>query len=133
MTFKNGQWTFNDVSDGVWGIGEYFDLKEQAIEAAKEYYSPEDQKEFYVGQICEINNSITVDSEGVLDDIASSIYDEVGEAAEDYLNHVKREEWEILNERLTQVVREWMKEFSYEPSFFRIENTEKFEIDVDLA
>lgn len=32
MTFKNGQWTFNDVSDGVWGIGEYFDFKEQAIE-----------------------------------------------------------------------------------------------------
>lgn len=97
------------------------------------YYSPEDQKEFYVGQICEIRNSITVDSEGVLDDIASSIYDEVGEAAEDYLNYVKREEWEILNQKLTQVVREWMKEFSYEPSFFRIENTEKFEIDVDLA
>lgn len=133
MTFKNGQWTFNNVSDGVWDIGEYFDLKAQAIEAAKEYYSPEDQKEFYVGQICVISNSITVDSEGVLDDIASSIYDEVGEAAEDYLNYVKREEWEILNERLTQVVREWMKEFSYEPSFFRIENTEKFEIDVDLA
>ncbi|MET3209619.1 UNVERIFIED_CONTAM: hypothetical protein ABIC26_002566 [Paenibacillus sp. PvR008] len=116
---------FNDVSDGVWGIGEYFDLKAQAIEAAKEYYSPEEQKEFYVGQLCEISNSITVDSEGVLDDIASSIYDEVGEAAEDYLYYVKREEREILDERLTQVVREWMREFGYEPSFFRIENTEK--------
>ncbi|MEK4427643.1 hypothetical protein MHB54_00135 [Paenibacillus sp. FSL M7-0802] len=125
MTFKNGQWMFNDVSDGVWGIGEYFDLKAQAIEAAKEYYSPEEQKEFYVGQLCEISNSITVDSEGVLDDIASSIYDEVGEAAEDYLYYVKREEREILDERLTQVVREWMREFGYEPSFFRIENTEK--------
>ncbi|MGV6935819.1 hypothetical protein ACWA2B_09930 [Paenibacillus sp. CMM36] len=125
MTFKNGQWMFNDVSDGVWGIGEYFDLKAQAIKAAKEYYSPEEQKEFYVGQLCEISNSITVDSEGVLDDISSSIYDEVGEAAEDYLNYVNREEREILDERLTQVTLEWMKEFGYEPSFFRIENTEK--------
>jgi hypothetical protein len=116
---------FNHTDDGVWGTGSYHDSKEDAIKEAKEYYLPEDYQTFYLGQIAPAEKAVYVDAERILEWIGEDFYEEMGESAEDYLRDVKQEHETILSERLSSVVNEWMREFGYEPNFFRIINVEK--------
>jgi len=126
---KAEQWMFNHTDDGIWGTGSYHDTKEEAIAEGKSYFLPEDYDTLYVGQIEPYPTAVSVDAERVLDDIGESVYDECGEPAEDYLRQVKPEHEKILSERLTKAVNEWMQEFGYAPSFFRIVNVEPFKND----
>ena len=123
---KAGQWMFNHTDDGIWGTGSHYDTKEEAIAEGKSYYLPEERDTLYVGQVEPYPTFIAVDAGHLLDDIGESVYEECGEPAEDYLRHVNPEHEKDLSERLAQVVNEWMKEFGYEPSFFRIVNVESF-------
>ncbi|WP_438498629.1 hypothetical protein [Paenibacillus sp. IHBB 3054] len=117
---------FNHQPDGIWGTGAYHDTKEAAMAEGKSYYLPEDYKTLYVGQVEPYGPTITVDAERVLEDIGESVYDECGESAEGYLSYVKPEHEQILSDRLTKAVSEWMQEFGYTPDFFKIVNTEPF-------
>lgn len=125
MRFKEDQWMFNYSSSDVW-YGEYFDSKEEAIIAAKSEENLEiGRSDFYVGQLKSTNNDVHVYADRILENIGEDMYEVVGEVAEDYLRDVKQEHEDILNERLNIVLLEWMKEFNYEPSFFKITNVEK--------
>ncbi|WP_059050010.1 hypothetical protein [Paenibacillus senegalimassiliensis] len=126
---KAGQWKFNHQPDGIWGTGDYHDTKEAAIAEGKSYYLPEDYKTLYVGQVEPAPTVVSVDASSVLDDIASSVRDECGECAEDYLQYVKDEHEQVLSDRLSDVVNAWMEEFGYTPDFYLIVNTEPFEND----
>ncbi|EEK79031.1 hypothetical protein COE58_03165 [Bacillus cereus] len=59
-----------------------------------------------------------------MEDIAVNVQEQVGEVADDYLNHVDKEDYQVLEERLLEVVQTWMKERDYEPSYFKIVDTE---------
>ncbi|KQN96922.1 hypothetical protein [Paenibacillus sp. Leaf72] len=123
---KAGQWMFNHQSDGIWNTGGYHDTKAAAIAEGKSYYQPEEYKTLYVGQIEPYSTSIVIDPERVLDDIRETVSDECGEPAADFLSYVKPEHEKILSERIEKVVNEWMQEFNYEPSFFRMVKVEPF-------
>lgn len=128
MTFKKGQWTYNYCNVDVWRNGEYFDTKEQAIEAGKlEYKDTVDR--FVVGQIEPAVIGTSIDVDWVFDNIGESAYDEVGEVAEDYLRDVKAEHSKILQERMDEVIHNWMVEFDYFPKFFHIVNVDVIEND----
>lgn len=131
MGVKEGQWMFNSTDDGIWGSSDYFDTKEDAIEAGKEYYAHDEKSydAFYVGQIFPCTPYLSVDASRILEDISLNVYEEIGEVAEDYLMDVKPEHEQILEERLNKVLKEWLKEFEYEPSFFKIDNIEKIVVE----
>jgi hypothetical protein len=124
MSFKNGQWMYNSSPDGIWSNFDYYETKEEAITGGKEYYD-----RFYVGQIVTSNIGVGVNASRILEDITESVYDEVGEPAEDYLHDVTRKDEVILEERLNKVLLEWMDEFHYKPNFFKIDNVQKIELD----
>lgn len=126
---KAGQWMFNHTDDGIWGTGSYHDTKEDAIAEGKHYYLPEDRETLYVGQVQPYPTCVTVDAGCVLDDIRETVYEECGDPAEDYLQHVNPEHEKILSDRLTKAVNDWMQEFGYAPIFFRIVNVEPFKND----
>lgn len=129
MSFKEGHWMYNSRPDDVWNTYDYYDTKEEAISGGKEYYALDEIEVFYVGQIENCNIVVGVDASRILEDISLNVYDEVGEAAEDYLDDVKREHENILEERLNKVVLEWIEEFKYKPNFFTIDNVEKIKLE----
>lgn len=123
MSFKEGQWMFNTSDDGIWGSCGYYDTKEDAIKDGSHEYEG-DYDKFYVGQIAPVTPNVGVDVGRILEDISENVQDEAGEVAEDYLYDVKREHENILEERLNKIVLEWMNEFGYMPSFFKITNVD---------
>jgi hypothetical protein len=122
---QEGKWVFSTDSE-TFNTGEYFDTKEQAVECGKAEYIWEDYcPTFYVGQVESVNFGIYVDPDSILENISQSVYDEVGEVAEDYLNDVRKEDYEVLESELQEVVQKWMDRFGYNPTFFKVVNIEK--------
>ncbi|MED1863369.1 hypothetical protein P4V41_07855 [Fictibacillus nanhaiensis] len=120
-----GKWVYS-TSDEIFRTNDYSDTKEQAIEAGKVDLTWEGEcPTFYVGQIENVDFALYVDPDGVLENIAQSVYDEVGEVAEDYLRHVDEEHFKTLEEDLNNVLRQWMDKFGYNPNFFKVTNIEK--------
>jgi hypothetical protein len=122
---QEGKWIFS-TNDEVFRTGDYYETKEQAIEAGKADLTWEGEcPAFYVGQVESVSFALSVDVNSIFENITQSVYDEVGEVAEDYLNDVTREHYQILEEELNDVLLKWMYKFAYNPSFFRVVNIEK--------
>lgn len=122
MHSEHGKWVFSHY-DEIFNSGEFYDTKEEAIEAGKEMYTP--TPTFYVGQVQDISFSIGVNVDNILEEVEQDVYDEVGEVATDYLNGVTHSAKSDLENRLNAVFDEWMKEHNLYPTFFKVINIEK--------
>lgn len=74
---------------------------------------------------------IQIDGEIILDDLWSQVEEDVGDAADDWLNSdsdYTTEQLNDLSERLTRVVKTWLKETNNEPPFFRILSEKEIQI-----
>lgn len=118
---SEGEWIYNSDEE-VWMNCGTYDTKEEAIQAGKEDY--EEDSQFYVGQIKNMNIGVGVDADRILDDIAENVYDEVGEAAEDYLGSVPKEQLSELEDLLNDALHQWMDKHDYKSKYFRVENIE---------
>jgi hypothetical protein len=132
-----GEWMFNIGARDVW-IGESFKTKEMATEEGKAEVVSDNKlrmkqgypviKSFEVGQIAEIHPS-GVDIESILENVAENTSEQVGgEAGEDYLCDVSKEDSDELEQRLNNVLFAWMEEHGYEPDFWIMENIEEISI-----
>lgn len=124
-----GKWMYNLRGYEIWN-GEEFDTREEAIIEGKKEIEEEGlpNDSFEIGQIAEVFVS-GVDVDYILENVAENTTDEVGEVGEDYLDDVTKEDRDELEEKLNEVLFKWIKEHKYEPNFFKIENTEKIELD----
>lgn len=122
------KWVYS-LNDDVFTTGEYFDTKEQAIEGAKADLTWEGEcPAFYVGQVKSADFAFSIDTDVILETISQNVYEEFGEVAEDYLNDVQKEHYEVLEEELWDVINKWMDKFGYNPDFFKVVNIEKMSI-----
>jgi hypothetical protein len=132
---NQGKWILNLNEDGTWGSLEEFDSKEEAISYGKKNFdgiyeeengekldSELEKKVFYVGQIERYVPSVCVNS--LMEQIAENAFDEVGEVAEDYLYDVSKEDIQLLEERLNDVLSNWIDETNNKPTFWKIVNIE---------
>lgn len=111
-----------------------FETKEDAIEEATIYYNDyhddeeenEHKKIIYIGKPKPVTISFNVDS--ILEDIAENAFEQCGEYSEGYLDNVKIEDGNILEERLHKEILKWMDEFNYKPHFWRVKDVEEVEI-----
>ena len=131
---KIGNWMYNINESETWE-GEQFETKQEAITQGKEQAIHDN--EFYIkcgvpkkcvssyeiGQISQVFPS-GVDVDSILENVAENTGDEAGEAAEDYLMDVTNEDSTELEEKLNEVLFDWMKRHSYEPDFYIMENIE---------
>lgn len=118
---NEGKWIW-DTSDEVFRPSDYFNTKEEAIEDAK---AQEDEGEVvYVGQVTDPITSVNIDVDNILEMISDQMYEEVGEAAEGYLDRVEQAAFTELESRLNDTLMEWMEEFNYKPDFFKVGNIE---------
>ena len=127
---KSGQWMFNFGNEENWCEDEYFDTKEKAIKVARAkaiaevYYHS-----FQVGQIVYFKPS--VDVENVLERISENAYDECGDCGEDYLSDIYNLGTDRLKELLNEALDRWIKETNNEPNFYKIENIEIIQSNLD--
>ncbi|MBC2292949.1 hypothetical protein [Listeria booriae] len=121
-----------------WGAEE-FNTKEEAIAAGRKaatekgklaenvfgYYCNPDVpiNDFAVGRMSEPALYIPVDS--LLEDIAENVYEQVGEAAETYLDDVTKDD----KQKLEDIIRNWLVDNNYLPSCFLITDIEKVEVN----
>lgn len=69
-----------------------------------------------------------LDIEGIVDGIAEQAYWDMGEVAEDWLDDVTSEEFDMLRERMQPIFTQWLDEIGATPEFFTVLSTEEIEV-----
>ncbi|HCT63879.1 MAG TPA: hypothetical protein DIC60_01140 [Lachnospiraceae bacterium] len=105
-----------------------FDTVEDCVQDYLENYAGEDLEEsIFVGEVKPFE--ISVDSYRILETLSEEAYEECGDVAENWLYFRDIEkDTEELNEKLTQVVIDWLKKHDYMPSFYKITDIRGVEV-----
>lgn len=109
-------WSRNS-DDEIWRGGPCDTIKECVEEAYDEGFEMTDT--FAIGHI----EPYKIDcdfADFLVERLAEDAYDEVGEIAYDWLGSVSKEAYEKLNEKITDVVKKWLKEIHEEPTFYKV-------------
>ena len=135
----NLKWACALVGTECWECEELFDTKEEAIKIGREMvleankkivngyvdvfnnYREGEIESFEVGQL-EVFEPY-INAEGILDIISEEAYESC--EAEDYLWDVLYEDRDILEKRLNDVLKDWLKEIHHEPRFYSIKNIQE--------
>ena len=103
--------------DELWRGGPCDSIGECVDEAVEEGYELTDT--FAIG-LAE-DYKIGVDfAQNIVEQLCEDAWDEVGEASDGWLDSAKKAELEILNTRITEVVKQWLEEIHEKPSFFKV-------------
>jgi hypothetical protein len=113
---KKGLYTWSDHKDDTLWNYDRFDSELECVADAKK----NGKKTGDVIAIGTCEEFIpTVDAEEVLESVEMDAYETVGEAAEGWLPYSQTD---ILQERLSKVLNEWLVETHQEPTFYHITN-----------
>ncbi|MCR6515322.1 hypothetical protein M4I33_10630 [Clostridium sp. LY3-2] len=122
-----GKWVAEmSLNSDIWH-GDEFDTKEQAIAEGRKLAKDDDLNKFKIGQT-EPACNFGIDVDNVIERISETMYDDIGEVAEDYLGDVTVEHLLELEEKLNEVFFKWQKEHGYEPTFYKIINIEEINV-----
>ena len=118
-------WMENDNCD-IWNRGEFETIKECIDEALDCGYEPGDT--IYVGE-CQKVEVGGIYFDDVLDRVEETMYEEVGEVSEgwDIISITgaysdRKEIYEKYEEKLRQLVLDYLKEIKEEPGFYKVIN-----------
>lgn len=114
---KEYAWTDNP-SDDIWRGGPCDSIKE-CMEDAVAIGDYKNGDTIAVG-IIEKYMPTYVETDRLIEGLQEAATDEVGEVAEDWLWDIEKEDLKVLNERLLNTMLEWMKEYKYMPSFYKV-------------
>lgn len=118
-------WEYSDNAE-VW-THDYFDTEEECVEDAKGNYDVEDS--ICVGEVEKV--SINADLDDVLERVMEDVYEQVGEVSEGWdisSNKDRKEIYEKYEEKLNQLVKDYIKEIDEEPKFYSIVNEHEVKI-----
>ena len=122
------KWMYQIGESDIW-LGDKYDTKEDAIEDCREEYNSGDYEEetCYVGRIDTYNAFIDADS--IIEDIQNYAYSECGEVAEEFLIDVTKEQTEELQDKLNDVLQEWLTKHNLQPTFGNMVDVEEIKMD----
>ena len=103
--------------DELWRGGPCDSIKECVEEAQDEDYELDDTFALGLIEDYEVNYDFAQD---IVERLCEDAWDEVGEASDGWLDSAKREQLDILNERIAPIVKEWLKEIHEEPNFYKV-------------
>lgn len=105
----------NNKNDEVWENGR-FDSIEECIEDAK-------KQGYKMGEIIAIGKCVDfetyVDAGDVIEILQEQAYEQCGEVSEGWIDW-KADNVNVLSERLTKCINDWLKETKQEPCFYTI-------------
>lgn len=147
MNKRHLKWMCNgNPSSEVWDASEYYDTKEEAIQAGtkslNEYLANPDKDydqydvlgctydvdidgtptAFAVAQI--FCPTFGIDTESILESIQENAYSEGGEFSEGYLDGVTRAQEAELEEQLNAVFSAWSDKYNHHPNFYNVGHIE---------
>ncbi|HBG2558362.1 hypothetical protein OKR31_18655 [Clostridioides difficile] len=116
-----------------------YESKEEAIEAAKEellkfrefgecIYDKEFGELVYVGKKEDVSLP-GIDVEDTLERVQELIDDEFEDYSEDWITRIKDEDRKILDDRLNKVFENWINEFGYKSTWFKVVDVEEIELN----
>jgi hypothetical protein len=103
--------------DEIWYGGPCNSIRECVREAHEEGFLESDSIALGLIEDYEVNYDFAQD---IVERLAEDAYDEVGDASDGWLDSIKREDLDKLNDRLTPIIKEWLKETREEPSFYKV-------------
>lgn len=103
--------------DELWRGGPCDSIGECVDEAVEEGYELTDT--FAIGLIEDYEIGVDV-AQNIVEWLCEDAWDEVGEASDGWLDSAKKAELDILNNRVTEVVKQWLEEIHEKPSFFKV-------------
>ena len=109
--------------DGDYYDSDLYDTRKEAINAGIKEAKKEKYLYFYLGTATKYEEDCGGIADTVIEYLKSFAENEVGEAAEGYMNLTKEEE-KILDKRLRKVVLDFQKELEYEPDFYNVSDVE---------
>lgn len=121
------KWTYEiEVSRDIWRGG-LFDTKEEATDEGKSEAIIEGLTNFKVGIVEEVFN-YGIDVDDALERINATVYEEVGEVAEDYLCYIPQEHKDELQDKLNEVFYKWQENYNYTPTFYKVVSEEIIQV-----
>lgn len=121
------KWTNEiDLNSDIWR-GDIYHSREEAIKEGRKEAIEYERKNFKIGITEDVPN-FGVDVDRVIEDIQNTMYDEIGEVAEDYLDDVTTEHLFELEEQLNEVFYKWQEKYNYKPTFYRVISEEIIEV-----
>lgn len=115
-----GSWSFNDGGD-VWR-NEFFPTREGAIAAGRGYYGG--GVAFDVGLAAEVRLAAP-DASDVIESLAESACDRVGDVADEYLYRLPPGARAELDAELRRAVAAWLTKHDLWPQFFTFDRVER--------
>lgn len=110
------------ATDELW-IHDLFETEEDCIKDAKDNYCKRIGEEIAIGTV--VPYEVNVDVDCMLEQLETDAYDECGEVAESWnISTRKGHEKEIdeLQEKITELVNEYLEKIGEKPSFYKIDN-----------
>ena len=124
------KYTWNtDPNADIW-YNDEFDTIEDCILDAKENYDVKEGSTIAIGEV--VFWEPYVDAFRVLERVEEVAWYECGEAADcwnSYDYKKDKEKVEQLSEKLTEIVKQWLKDNGTYPDFYKIENVRTVEVE----
>lgn len=121
-------WEYSE-NEEIWR-NDIFDTVEDCILDAKENYCVESGTDIAVGEVVPWEPYVMATD--ILERLEEEAYDEVGEVGGDWnaFNYNKdKEKLEELSDKITEIVKQWLKDNGTYPDFYRIENVEIVKVE----
>lgn len=119
------KWCYSLCGHNYYGV---FDTKEEAIKEGETEAREYEKDSFFVARAV-FTFKPHIDAENVIEEIQQNAYDNGGEYAETYLDDVKREHRDELEEKLNEVLSNWINKYGYTPDFYSVEDVETYRLN----
>lgn len=122
------KYTWETDETDIWKH-DIFGTVDDCIADAKENYCIDPGTEIVVGEV--VPWEPYVDAFDILNELEFHAYDECGEIAENWYSYYcekDKEKVQQLSEKLTEIVKQWLKENGTYPNFCTIENVNVVEV-----
>ena len=127
LNVNEGKWTISQ-DDEYFNEYEYFRTKEDAIEFGK-IYEEFAGLSFYVGKVRKVDILANGLSDYVIDKISDVHYANHGEFAADYLNYIKTDDMDKLDDVIEKSIIEWANKYGYQPDYFLVDEIDWIDVD----
>lgn len=104
-------------SDEIWHGGPCDSIKECVEEAQDEDYELDDTFALGIIENYEVNYDFAQD---IVERLCEDAWDEVGEISDGWLDSAKRAQLDVLNERITPIIKKWLEEIGEQPRFYKV-------------
>lgn len=127
MIMRDGQWTFGKTPDGKWN-NSVFNTREEAIDAAKEFYANENLEEIYVGMIDVLEPSTFFDAKDMFVIIDKYYAEDVPEYKNDLFKNITEEQEQWFEERVAKLLDEFYKYANVHSNYYVLTEMEMIEL-----